>query len=120
MTTIELGEISGTSGHRPETSRRLGLDRRLIVTTDAVLSLVVVAGSAVPHGRGIRPLWSAPAASTQGTALTADTVYVYGASVVIAYDLGSGTIRWQRPLADPVGYLQVAEPAGLLLIPADG
>ncbi|SNY10341.1 outer membrane protein assembly factor BamB family protein [Paractinoplanes atraurantiacus] len=120
MATIELGEISG---RRPEQRRPLGRDRRIAGAAVALLGLFVVAGSAVPGPHGVRPLWSVPAAGSQGMALTAETVYLHRAdglgSLISAYDLATGHIRWQRPLSGSVGYVQAAEEAGLLLIPAE-
>ncbi|MEU8814289.1 PQQ-binding-like beta-propeller repeat protein [Actinoplanes sp. NPDC048796] len=119
MATIELGEISG---RRPEDRRRpLGRDRRIAGAAIAILGLGLVAGSAVPEPRGVRPLWSAAAA---GMALTAEAVYLHrtdgrGGSLISAYDLDTGRLRWQRPLPGPVGYVQATEEAGLLLVPAE-
>ncbi|MFF5080048.1 PQQ-binding-like beta-propeller repeat protein [Actinoplanes sp. NPDC000266] len=116
MATIELGEISGG---RPEDRRPLGRDRRIAGAAVAVLGLFVLAGSAVPSPRGVRPLWSVPAAGSQGMALTTETVYLHRASSISAYDLATGHLRWQRPLPGSVGYVQSAEEAGLLLVPAE-
>ncbi|MEV4343440.1 PQQ-binding-like beta-propeller repeat protein [Actinoplanes sp. NPDC049596] len=120
MATIELGEISGK---RPEHARPLGRDRRLAAAAITILVVGVVAGSAVPQPRGVRPLWSASAVGSQGLALTSERVYVHRTdgqdSLITAYDLGTGRQRWQRPLPGSVGYLQAAEEAGLLLIPAE-
>ncbi|XVV11741.1 PQQ-binding-like beta-propeller repeat protein [Actinoplanes sp. CA-131856] len=116
MATIELGEISGG---RPEDRRPLGRDRRVAGAAVAVLGLLVLAGSAVPGPRGVRPLWSVSAAGSQGMALTPQTVFLHRASSISAYDLATGHLRWQRPLPGPVGYVQAAQGAGLLLAPAE-
>ncbi|XVU24503.1 PQQ-binding-like beta-propeller repeat protein [Actinoplanes sp. CA-054009] len=120
MATIELGEISG---RRPEDRRPLGRDRRIAGAAVTVLGLLLLAGSAVPGPRGVRPLWSVPAAGSQGMTLTARTVYLHradgGGSSISAYDLATGRLRWQRPMPGSVGYVQTAPGAGLLLAPAE-
>lgn len=120
MATIELGEISG---RRPEDSRPLGRDRRLAAAAVVVLCSLTVAGSAVPAPRGVRPLWSVSGMGSPSSALTADSAYVYRSDAnstrVSAYDLASGRLRWQRSFPGAAGYVQVAERAGLLLIPAE-
>lgn len=126
MSTIELGEISSASeGPEPAGSllnRRL--TRQLSLGLVGAVCLAVLAGSQVPEPRGVRPVWSVSIAQAQGTTLTRDGVFVHrsanGLASVTAYELSTGTIRWQRAFDSTIGYLQAAEPAGLLLVPTEG
>lgn len=126
MSTIELGEISsvpeGPEPARSPVNRRL--IRQLGLGLVAALCLTGLSASQVPEPRGIRPLWSVSIEEAQGTTLTRNSVFVHrsanGLSFVIAYELSTGKIRWQRAFDSTIGYLQAAEPAGLLLVPTEG
>ncbi len=128
MSTIELGEIPTASGGHPAPAGSPRFDRRLARQAGAgavgVLCAVTLAGSVVPQPAGLRPLWNVSAAQIQSTALSRDGVFVHrsinGAAAVTAYDLATGAIRWERAFDNTIGYLQVAEAAGMLLIPAQG
>ncbi|MEU4241934.1 PQQ-binding-like beta-propeller repeat protein [Actinoplanes sp. NPDC026619] len=124
MTTIELGEIDSAPDPGPATefSRRLG--RRGTIAATALACLVGITGSA--HGSGapdIRPLWSVPIADSDGTTLSADTAYLQrttaGRSHLSAYDLRTGKMRWETTMDGTLGYTQLADAAGLLLLPID-
>lgn len=128
MTTIELGELPSTPGGQEQPAGSSGFNRRLVrkvaLVLIAVLSTTGLAGSVVPRAHAVRPLWSMSTEQAQGTTLTRDGVFVHrtadGSTTLTAHDLATGAVRWQRRFEGSVGYLQAAEQAGMLLVPAQG
>ena len=119
MSTIELGEISSAPGAEQPTEFDLRLIRQVALAVSLLLCLVGAAGSARPAPHGVRPLWSVPISESDGTTLGPDTLYLHQGSSLVAYDLATGAVRWRTAIDGTLGYAQLAEADGLLLLPAD-
>jgi outer membrane protein assembly factor BamB len=123
MTTIELGEIDSTPDPAPATEFSRRLARQAAIAVSLLLCVLGTTGSARGSPPGIRPLWSVPLAESDGSTLGTDTAYLQrstaGRSRLTAYDLATGAIRWETTMDGTLGYTQLAEEAGLLLLPID-
>ncbi|MCO8272125.1 PQQ-binding-like beta-propeller repeat protein [Actinoplanes sp. TRM 88003] len=128
MSTIELGEMPTAGDDRPAPAGSARFDRRLVrqiaLVVAALLCAVTLTGAEVPRAHGLRPLWSVATSEAQGTALSRDSLFVYrtadSVTTIVAHDLRTGAIRWQRTLNGAIGYIQPADDAGMLLIPTEG
>ncbi|GAA2612671.1 outer membrane protein assembly factor BamB family protein [Paractinoplanes durhamensis] len=123
MTTIELGEIDSRPDPGPPTEFGSHLARRSVTILSLLLCLFGVAASAPGAVPTIHPLWRVPVAESDGTTLGTDTAYLQrsraGQSHLTAYDLATGAIRWETSIDGTLGYTQLAEQAGLILLPTD-
>ncbi|NMO56032.1 hypothetical protein HH310_33235 [Actinoplanes sp. TBRC 11911] len=121
MTIIELGEATWSAAESPGQSPR---ERRVVaIVLLTAVCLAALVASERPAPMGVRPLWSAPGTSENGTILTHDAAYLQertrDGTRVTAYELATGHQRWSRDLTGSIGYLYPADEAGLLLAPAD-
>jgi hypothetical protein len=124
MSTIDLGELSsapGTDSSHEFDARQV---RRFALVAALILCLVGAAGSAPPGPAGVRLLWSVPISEQDSTTLGPETAYIGTTGPdrgqLTAYDLVTGAVRWSTTEDDnTIGYLQLAEPEGLLLMPGD-
>jgi outer membrane protein assembly factor BamB len=123
MTLIELGEIS--PGAKPEPGGS-GYDRRLVlrvgVALVAVLCVLTVTGSARPEPHDLRTVWTLPNGGDD-FALAGDTMFVLargaaGGKILTGYDIRGGTVLWSRQVAEQVSYVNLADHADRLLLPA--
>ncbi|GIM91502.1 outer membrane protein assembly factor BamB family protein [Paractinoplanes toevensis] len=123
MTTIDLGEIGSTPDPKIGAEFSHHLLRRAGVALALLLCLFGAAGSTRGGVPAIHPLWSVPSAEGDGTTIGTDTVYLQrttaGRARLTAYDLATGAVRWETALDGTLGYTQLAEQAGLLLLPVD-
>jgi outer membrane protein assembly factor BamB len=123
MTTIELGEIDSTPDPGPATEFGHRVGRRAAIALIVLTCLFATTGSARGDPPGVRPLWRVPIAESDGTTLGSDAAYLQrataGRSVLTAYDLATGRVRWETTVDGTLGYTQLAEAAGLLLLPTD-
>jgi outer membrane protein assembly factor BamB len=122
MITIELGEVT-SPGFEPAPGIDRRLVRRLAVVAVALATLLGVTGSERPRPDGVHPLWSVPMSEADGLILGSDAAYLNrttdGRARLTAYDLATGAVRWEERLDNTTGEIQVAEPAGLVLLSAD-
>jgi outer membrane protein assembly factor BamB len=124
MSTIELGEITSEPHSEAVHEFHGRLPRRLALGAALLLCLFGVTRSALPAPPGVRPLWSVPITGEGNNTLGSDAAYVQGSvdgrTRLTAYDLATGTVRWATAGGySLLGYAQLAESAGLLLLPAD-
>ncbi|GIF18779.1 outer membrane protein assembly factor BamB [Actinoplanes tereljensis] len=123
MTTIELGEIDSAPEAEPGTEFSHHLLRRAGVALALLLCLFGAAGSTRGSPPAVRPLWTVPTAEGDGTTFGTDAVYLQrvtaGEARISAYDLATGAVRWETKLDGTLGYTQLAEQAGLLLMSVD-
>jgi hypothetical protein len=126
MTLIELGEATwGEDEHlqRPRPAFGRQQIRKITAAVVVVLCLAGLTASQRPQPPRVQTLWSAPTSAEFGMVVTADTAFTQQTAPdgirVTAFALATGVQRWSRVITDSVGFLQAAEPAGLLLAPVD-
>nr|WP_296063977.1 PQQ-binding-like beta-propeller repeat protein [uncultured Actinoplanes sp.] len=126
MTLIELGEATWPEEEhlqrpRPPIGRRQ--IRKVAVAVVAGLCLAGLTASQRPAPPRVQTLWSAPSWPEFGMVVAAGTAFTQqtdpGGIRITAFALDSGEQRWSRVVGDAAGFLQAAEPAGLLLASAD-
>jgi outer membrane protein assembly factor BamB len=124
VTVIELGDLTAGDDRPATGTPRRRLDRRLFrrvaIALLGLLCLTSLTASAVPVARGLRSLWRVPFSAGDAFQLTGDGLYVLrndARQVLTAYTEPDGAMRWSQALPYPVTSLDVAETAGVLLLP---
>jgi hypothetical protein len=121
MTTIELGEIESTPGPGPVTEFGHHLVRRVAIALTLLLCLLGPAASTHGSTPMVRTLWSVPLDESDGATLGADAAYLQRGTAnpaqLTSYDLTTGRVRWATAIDGGLGYTQLAEAAGLILLP---
>jgi outer membrane protein assembly factor BamB len=124
MSVIDLGDINHLPGEpegypgglRGVARFRMGW---LAKAATAVLTLLVLGGSALPGPPVLREIWSTPVSDTEAWFVEQNTVYVHrargGGTELTAYELTTGEIRWTHPVG--TSRVNVAARNGVLLLP---
>jgi outer membrane protein assembly factor BamB len=112
MTLIDLGD-AGAATEPAAVPLNLPRLLRLALAVLAVAGLAALTASAAPPPSLVRPLWTTALQPSDAVAVDSRTVYLNrsspsGPAEVIAYDLGTGRLRWSTPTGDayavrPVG-----------------
>ncbi|BCJ42643.1 hypothetical protein GCM10010168_06150 [Actinoplanes ianthinogenes] len=103
MTMIDLGDLSDLSAPRDEPPPPAFRHRRpAVAALVALLCALVLGASATPGPALVHDVWRLPADQQDNLATTGDTLYYSratdGRTVVYAYDLATGALRWTRDL----------------------
>jgi outer membrane protein assembly factor BamB len=122
MTVIELGDVSSSSRPRPAPEFDARALRWVIAVAVAAVSALTLSGSARPEPRMIRTLWSIPFPPESRYSVSTDSVFSATPATqgrLTAYDITTGRVRWSQRMPEPDAWPDVAEAAGLVLLPGD-
>lgn len=115
MALIDLGDVARAAPvSSPVDLPRL---RRLALTVLTVAGLLALSASAPPPAPLARLLWATAFRPGDTVAVDARTVYVSGPGTVTAYELPTGTLRWNAPVEAGAADRGVRLAGDVLLVP---
>ncbi|WP_433791948.1 PQQ-binding-like beta-propeller repeat protein [Actinoplanes sp. CA-252034] len=128
MSVIDLGDVSRLpdepedhpDGRRAFERFRVRRPAKAVI---AVLAVLALGGSALPGPPVLHEVWSAPLSEAESMTVDGDALYVNRTrgtgTEITAYELGTGVVRWRRPVDTGPAWLSVTPHGDVLLLPGD-